>query len=152
MSCGIRKCVLVFFLVFAASFLFAQEQDEDYSAASTESASDSEEMDLYYFNLPIERIFIHQRGYYIVYRTSTLGLGTLCVPWEWMNDPKDHRAIYNAVKLGIQPYISYVTNNGEFYQLRINAPLDKRDAIWGEMNSNKVSSDRFDVDTLTLKF
>lgn len=164
MGFDIRKCVLIISLVLASSFLFAQEQDEDYyadSAGTEESAyaesaaegeSSSEEMDLYYYNLPIVRIFTHPRGYYILYRTSSLKVATLCVPWEWISDYRDPRAIYTPVRVGTQPYISYITNNGEFYQIRINAPADSRDATWGAISSSKVPNENFDADTLTLKF
>ena len=141
MSCGIRKCVLVLSLFLAASFLFAQEQD----------AAGSGDLDFYYYNLPIVRIFRHNRGYYIVYRTHGAGFAAMCVPWEWFSN-NESRAVYMPVKAGIQPYVSYITNNGEFYQIRINAPADTKDAIWGKIGPNNVPNENFDVDTLTLKF
>ncbi len=143
----IKKCVLLLAFVFAAAFLFAQDQDQSYYADN----AGTEELDLYYFNLPIVKIFNHPRGYYILYRTPSLKIGKLYVPWEWM-DYTDHRAIYNTVRVGVSPYVSYVTNSGEFFQIRINASVDPRDSTWGVISSGRVPDEYFDVDTLTLQF
>ena len=139
MRYGIRKCVLALSLVFAASFLFAQE------------GGGVRESDLYYYNMPIVRILEHPRGYYILYRTPSNGIGALCVPWEWF-DQNDSRAIYAVARVGVQPYFSFITNNGEFYQIRINGSADKRDETWGKIGSARLPDENFDADSLTLKF
>ena len=148
MRYGIKKCVLALFLVFAAAFLSAQEGDYQEQAYAEESGG-SGELDLSYVNLPIVKIYNHPRGYYILYRTTDLRVGRLYVPWEWI---ADHRAFFFPTKSHIDPYVSYVTNNGEFFQLRINAPADVRHSTWGEATSNSVPDDNFDVDEPVLVF
>ena len=149
MHCGIKKCMLVVFLVFAASFMFAQEQGGGASASS--AGGGVRESEFYYYNLQIVKLLNHPRGFYILYRTPNNGVGELCVPYEWFYT-NDSRAIYNTARAGVQPYISFITNNGEFYQIKVHGSADKRDGTWGEISSSRVPDENFDVDSLTLQF
>ena len=144
-----KKCVFVLALFVVAGALSAQEQPS-YSGNGSQGGYE-EELDLYYFNLPIVKIFSHPRGYYILYRTSNLRIGEICVPWEWM-DYRDQRAIYSSVPSHTSPYISYITNNGEFFQIKIHGAADPRHSTWGRISSERVPDGRFDADTLVLQY
>ena len=143
-----KKCVFVLALFVVAGALSAQEQPS-YSGNGSQGGYE-EELDLYYFNLPIVKIFSHPRGYYILYRTSNLKIGEIYVPWEWM-DYRDQRAVCNTVPGNIPPYISYITNNGEFFQIKIYGAANPSHSTWGRISSERVSDERFDVDTLALQ-
>ncbi len=145
MSPSMQKIAIVFVFLFSVACLFAQE-------GAYSQRSDSEELDLYYYNVPIVRIYYHQRGYYVLYRTSDNGIAKMCVPLEWMK-VGDTRAMYNTVRAGVAPYFSYITNNGEFFQLRINVSTDKGDLTWGGIISkDKVPDESFDIETVDIYF
>ena len=145
MRCGIKKCVLALSLVCAASFLFAQEE------GGSSRSSGVVESELYYYNRPIVKIFDHPRGYYILYRTLSHEVKSMCVPSEWFGYD-DHRAFYDFARPGVEPYISYVTSNGEFRQIRIIASRDVRDLTWGRVSSNTIPDEYFDTESVTLQF
>lgn len=154
MSLTIKKMLLALLVLLAAACLAAQEQPAEETASTAEQNAgeeDTAELDLYYFNLPIVKIFTHPRGYYILYRTSNLKIGKMYVPWEWM-DFRDQRAIYDTVRNGVAPYVSYVTNSGAFHQIRIHASGDLHHETWGVIGSSSVPDENFDIDQIELQF
>ncbi len=155
MSLTMKRIILAFAVIFvlAGSFSVSAQTQGQNNTQQTEQSGNSEEedLDLYYINLPIVKIFTHPKGYYILYRSSNLKIGKLYVPWEWM-DFRDQRAIYDTVGKGVNPYISYITNNGSFYQLRIKASANLFHPTWGVIGSSSIPDENFDVDSLNIIF
>lgn len=153
MSLAIKRILLALIVLFVlAGGVFAQSQTQnDAQTEQNGNSSEEEELDLYYINLPIVKIFTHPKGYYILYRSSNLKIGKLYIPWEWL-DYRDQRAVYDTVSGDVSPYVSYITNSGEFYQIRIKASANLFHSTWGTIGSTTISDDNFDVESVEIVF
>ncbi len=154
MSLAMKKIILslaVIFMTAGGLFVSAQTQEQDNVRQTDQTETSEEDLDLYYINLPIVKIFTHPEGYYILYRSSNLKIGKLYIPWEWM-DYRDQRAVYDTVGTGVNPYISYVINNGSFYQLRIKASANLFHPTWGVIGASEIPDENFDVESVNINF
>lgn len=112
----------------------------------------SEESDMYYTNVTVLKIFPHKLGYYVIYRrASSLKSAEFFIPWKWF-DRRDSRAVLNLTDQNISPYLSIMTKAGEFDHVRITAPSDFTDPVWGTLQSETPFNDKFNVEKLTLEY
>ena len=96
--------------------------------------SDTEELpDLYYINVPIERIFPSVDGYIIQYRSSSAIIATIGVPIEWFTDAAGRAEIVRLQSGWDWPTMSIFYSNGEFSHVRLYVHRSKAHQTWGNI-------------------
>ena len=111
----------------------------------------STESEFYYVNVQILKIFPHKLGYYVIYRRAGLKTGEVYIPQKWF-DRRDQRAVMNLTDQNINPYLSFMIKNGEFNHVRVIAPKDIRNQVWGLINESEIPAEKFNVEKLPLEF
>ncbi|MEL3909336.1 MAG: hypothetical protein P1P64_10080 [Treponemataceae bacterium] len=111
------------------------------------------ESELFYVRVKVVRAFMHQKGYYIVYRTSNMGLAEVSIPYSWFK-PNDKRAHLVNSSGRIDPYLSLYTKNGEFNHIKVALPVDNpKDPIWGLLRAPSDYDSNFEnVETIEFKY
>jgi hypothetical protein len=111
------------------------------------------ESELYYVNIPIEKVYPYNKGYAVVYRSGVNQLGTVYIPHSWFRHDL-HKA--ELLKLGPgkrKPSMSIFYKEGEFHAVRLYVARHGSDSTWGIIGSNINIDDRFEgVETLDIKF
>ncbi|MCL2266194.1 MAG: hypothetical protein FWC17_01195 [Treponema sp.] len=68
-----KKLIFVLFIFALVTPVFAQ-------------SNSAQSQDMYYINVPVERIYITTQGYVIQYRSGSSILGTIGIPIEWFGN------------------------------------------------------------------
>ena len=133
-----KKAILfsLLLVICSAVFVFAQDSDEDHLYAKT---------------VMIDKIYIHQDGYKILYWKSDGEFATFYIPMDWFTSAssKAELVLDNDPSY---PYFSVFWLNGEFDHIRIYAYNTYAHPSWGTLDMRYDFSDKFDVDTLDLDF
>jgi hypothetical protein len=111
----------------------------------------AEESNLYYVNVPILKIFPYKLGYYVIYRRSGLKTGEAYIPKGWFS-PGDQRAILNQTDPGIEPYMTIVTDKGQFDYVQLVVAKDLNNPTWGNLSPGTPIEDKFKIDKLSLEY
>lgn len=115
--------------------------------------ADVKESDLYYVRVKIVRAFMHKNGYYIIYRTSDMGMAEVAIPYSWFK-PNDKRAHLVKSSGRIDPYLSLYTKNGEFSHIKVALPTeDPKNSVWGLLRAPSDYDSKFEnVETIEFKY
>jgi len=89
--------------------------------------------DIYYINVPVERIIPTKTGYIVQYRTSSNLLGTIGIPNEWFSDPAGSAEKLRLPSGGDWPSMSVFYRNGEFSHVRLYIHRVKGHQTWGNI-------------------
>ncbi|AIN94699.1 hypothetical protein [Treponema putidum] len=111
-----------------------------------------DEADVYYVNVQILRIFTHSDGFYVIYRRAGLKHAEVFIPKSWL-EPKDGRARMELVNTRVNPYLSFYIKDGKFDHIKIAAPRDLGNPVWGTLKAPNEYDSKFEgIETLELKF
>lgn len=138
------RIIVCLFVLFAAP-LFAQESEKN-----AESAKNTES-EVYYVSARILKIFLHPKGYRVIYRTTGLKTAEAYVPFKWSN-PGDGRAVFTQVSGRVSPYITFFLRNGEFDFVKVAVPKDPKHYSWGILKAPVKYNDKFEQDALEVRF
>jgi hypothetical protein len=142
------------FMVLNSPPVFAQE--------ATETAPRGERMEdrwgkeniseLYYVNVPIEKVYPYRLGYVVLYRKGNNELGRAYLPYEWFRVGADQKA--ELIQLGdgkTWPCMSVFYKEGAFHAVRLYVSKRESHLTWGNIPSNVNLDDRFQgVETVDL--
>jgi hypothetical protein len=106
----------------------------------------------FYINVPVEKIYIHQKGYVVQYRAGTLLINTVYIPIEWFRDAGGKADIINLPPGKSWPYLTVFTKDGQFSHLRLYVRREATHETWGNISSNVNIDDRFEVEEIKLEF
>lgn len=110
------------------------------------------ESDLYYVNVKVVRAFMHNKGYYVIYKTSMKDMAEVFIPYSWFK-PGDNRAKLKNASGRIDPYLSLYSKNGQFHHINVVLPIENpSDLVWGTLRSPKDYDDKFNVETVEFKY
>ena len=128
-------------LLCQGTFLFAQ------------TISKYQESEYYYFNFPIEKIYIHRLGYMILYRRNSNFTARTFVPHEWFNSVNSKgEIVYLGSGLEMPSMIVYY-KNGEFSHVRLRVRKNKLHETWGVIPLNANADEYFkDIEEVKLQF
>lgn len=111
--------------------------------------------DFYVKTLPIVKVYDHNLGYRIVYMKSNFELTAIYIPKGWFQTASETgeppKAELVAGKDSSYPYFSVFWKSGEFDHIRIYLQSNLNDPSWGDLNPTVDISEKFNVETLTLK-
>ena len=112
---------IIFALIFLAMLTPAFSQNNNRNT----------ETDMYYINVPIEKIYQTSLGYVILYRKGTNQLGTVSVPNEWFTDAAGRAEMMRLPSGPDWPTMSVFFKNGEFSHVRIYVHRVSGHRSWG---------------------
>ena len=115
----------------------------------------AETSDFYVKTLPIVKVYDHTLGYRIVYMKSNFELTAIYIPKGWFQTASETgeppKAELVAGKDSSYPYFSVFWKSGEFDHIRIYLQSNLMDPSWGDLDQTVDISEKFNVETLTLK-
>ncbi len=115
----------------------------------------AETSDFYVKTLPIVKVYDHNLGYRIVYMKSDFELTAIYIPKSWFQTASETgeppKAELVAGKDSSYPYFSVFWKSGKFDHIRIYLQSDLMDPSWGDLDPTVDISEKFNVETLTLK-
>jgi len=115
-----KKLIILLVLLAMLTPVFAQNNSSDKD-------------DMYYLNVPVERIITTRDGYIVQYRTSGNVLGTIGIPVEWFSDSAGSAEIVRLATGGDWPSMSVFYRNGEFSHIRLYIHKAKGHSTWGNV-------------------
>jgi len=113
-----KKLIIVLFFLALVTPVFAQNSPDNH--------------DIYYVNVPIEKIYVTREGFVIQYRTQT-GTGIIGVPNGWFTDPAGKADIINLQSAGSWPSMSVFYHDGQFSYVRLYVQRSKGHFTWGSI-------------------
>lgn len=115
------------------------------------TAQKIDEADIYYFNVPILKVFVHNKGYYVIYRRADLKTEEAFIPHKWFL-PSDGRAQLQKINDRINPYLAVYVKAGKFDFTKLVLPKNPKNPVWGILNNASQYDDSFNNEALELKF
>lgn len=117
-----RKLIILLIVIAISSPVFAQN-----NATNTATGVDG---DLYYHNVPVERIYSSLEGYIVQYRKGVNQIGTIGVPNAWFTE-LGRRAEIIKLPSGLDwPSMTVFYENGEFKFVRLYVHRVKGHSTW----------------------
>ena len=139
-----KKAVLLTVLValIAGSSLFAQESTPKYK-----------ESEYYYYNVPIEKIYVYRLGYIVIYRKGANQLARTYLPANWFTDIGGKGEIVYLGSGAEWPSMTVYDKSGTFSHVRLRLRRDRNHETWGVVPLNINIDDYFkDIEDVKLEF
>ena len=115
----------------------------------------AETSEFYVKTLPIVKVYDHNLGYRIVYMKSDFELTAFYIPKDWFKTASETgeppKAELVSGKDSSYPYFSVFWKGSEFDHIRIYLQSDLNNPSWGDLDPTVDISEKFNVETLTLK-
>ena len=89
--------------------------------------------DVYYKNVPVERIIPTNTGYVILYRGSSNALAVIGIPNEWFSDAAGCAEMVRLADGGDWPSMSVFYKNGDFSHVRLYIHKVRGHHTWGNI-------------------
>jgi len=86
--------------------------------------------DMYYINVPVERVYLAYEGYLIQYRNGANTLGTIGIPYEWFTDSASRAEIMKTPPGRDWPSMSVFYKDGEFSHVRLYVHRTRSHITW----------------------
>jgi hypothetical protein len=131
-----KLSLLAFIGFMVIGILPAAAQESKWGKANTS--------ELYYVNLPVEKVYTYRNGYIVIYRKNINTLGTAYLPYQWFR-ANDKRA--ELVKLSdgkTWPSMSVFYKDGKFHAVRVYVAKRPSHQTWGMVPSATNLDDRFE--------
>jgi hypothetical protein len=109
--------------------------------------------ELYYVNVPIEKVYPYRLGYVVVFRKGINTLGRAYIPYEWFRANSKKAEIVEIGDGKVWPCMSVFYKEGAFHSVRLYVARKKSHQTWGNISSNVNIDDRFEgVEEVKLGF
>jgi len=118
-----KKLIIVLIFLSVISPLFAQNNPDN-------SKQDGQS-NVYYINVPIEKIYLAGTGYVIQYRKSTSTIGTVGIPYTWFTEAGSTAELVKLPKGPNWPNMSVFYRDGKFSHIRLYTHWQKSHQTWG---------------------
>jgi hypothetical protein len=113
-----KKLIVVLIFMAVISPVFAQ----NYSSGSSGN--------MYYHNVPIEKIYMSGPGYVVQYRKGVNEVGTVGLPYEWFTKAGSYAEIMKLPPGADWPSMSVFYKDGSFNYVRLYVHSSKRHTTW----------------------
>jgi hypothetical protein len=145
-----RIFIVLIVLLFAVALpVFAQDAG---SEESPSGISPEHESDMFYVNIPIEKVYPYQKGYVVVYRNNNQ-LAETYIPIEWFSGSNGKADLIQMGTGKRWPYLTVFYQSGEFSHLRLYVRKDIGHESWGNIPGGVNIDNRFEgVETIILEF
>ena len=109
--------------------------------------------DLYYLNVPIEKVYPYRKGYVVLYRKGANNLGRAYIPFEWFRNNVGKAQLIQIGDGKAWPCMSVFFKEGAFYGVRLYVSRRPSHLTWGMISSIVNIDDRFEgVESIDLSF
>ncbi|MDR0302213.1 MAG: hypothetical protein LBI04_07885 [Treponema sp.] len=139
-----KKLIIVLFFLALVSPVFAQNNSND----------EEGNPNVYYANVPVEKIYLAGTGYVVQYRMSTSQIGTIGIPYSWFTDAASTAELVRLPKGPNWPNMSIFYKDGNFSHIRLYVHGHKSHQTWGVTPQGADVSRYFpeDKDSFNFKF
>jgi hypothetical protein len=106
--------------------------------------------DLYYVNVPIEKVYPYRKGYVVLYRKGANELARAYIPFEWFKATVRKAELIQLGDGKTWPCMSVFYKDGAFHGVRLYVSKRLSHLTWGVISSVVNIDDRFEVDSIDL--
>jgi len=89
--------------------------------------------DLYYVNVPIEKVYTYRKGYVVQFRRGINALGTAYIPFEWFGRDMRKAEVLYLRPGAMWPCMSVFFKDGAFHGVRLYVSKNKTHITWGNL-------------------
>ena len=100
-------------------------------SVNAQEISEEKKSEFYYVTVPIEKVYLHSKGYVILYRKTPIELGRVYIPVEWFTDPTGQGDLIALGSGRTWPHLTVYYKNGEFSHLKLFVRRSKTHETWG---------------------
>ena len=150
---GLFAGILAFscFMIFNPPAVVAQQAGGGRSMEERWGAGNISE--LYYVNVPIEKVYPYRLGYVVLFRQGANALGQAYIPYEWFRGADRKAQLFQLPDGKNWPSMSVFYKEGEFYGVRLYVAKRQSHLTWGIVPSNVNLDARFEgVESIDLSF
>ncbi|MDR2313390.1 MAG: hypothetical protein LBE02_02525 [Spirochaetaceae bacterium] len=122
-----KTLALLFFTGFLALSALPLAAQQDWGPANTS--------ELYYINVPIEKVYSYRKGYVVVYRKGLNSLGRAYIPFEWFRPAVAKAELIQIGDGKTWPCMSIFYKEGAFYAVRLYISRRSSHQSWGSIPS-----------------
>ena len=134
-----KKLIIVLFIMALALPVFAQTKITG-------------SHDMYYINVPVEKIYPTKDGYIIMYRSSSI-IASVGIPNEWFSNAGGKAELIRLPVAGDWPTLSVFYVEGEFSHVRLYVHRAKSHHTWGSLPQGIDVSKYFeDKESFNIKY
>jgi hypothetical protein len=115
--------------------------------------SEKNESEMYYVNVPLEKIYQYRLGYILTYRKGVNQMAQVYIPNEWFTDAAGKADLIKLPAGRNWPSLSLYYRKGEFSHLKLYYHASRAHDTWGIVPLNVNIDDRIEnVDSIELEF
>jgi hypothetical protein len=109
--------------------------------------------ELYYVNIPIEKVYPTRLGYIVMYRSGVNKIATAYIPYQWFRAETSKADLVQMGAGKTWPCMSIFYKEGAFHAVRLYVSAKASHQTWGTIPSNVNLDSRFEgVETLTIDY
>lgn len=139
-----KRFLLVMVLCVLAAFpLFAQD------SAGGAFGRFKNESEMYYISVPIDKVYLHQLGYVVSYRSGYTQRRAF-IPLEWFSRANGKANLVKIPTGNVWPYLVVYYRNGEFSHVVLNIKDSLAHQSWGTIPGDLDLSEEFKIDELRI--
>ncbi|MDR2210793.1 MAG: hypothetical protein LBO65_04905 [Spirochaetaceae bacterium] len=131
-----KNVSLLFLTGFLALGVLPLAAQQDWGPANTS--------ELYYVNVPIEKVYPCRKGYVVVYRKGLNTLGRAYIPFEWFRSSVSKAELVQIGDGSAWPCMSVFYKEGAFHAVRLYVSRRNSHQTWGNIPSTVNLDDRFE--------
>jgi len=115
--------------------------------------SEENSSDMYYINVPVEKIYPSGKGYIVQYRKGINSIGSVGFPNEWFTDAGGKAELIKLPPGKNWPTMTVFYKKGEFSHVRLYVHRVKGHETWGNVPQTADVSKWFsDPDNIKIEF
>lgn len=107
--------------------------------------------DYYYVQVPLEKVFLHQRGYVVSYRSGPTALKQAYLPIEWFTETAGRGDLIKHKGGNDWPYMVIYYKDGKFSHVVLHVRYEAGHESYGALPRGIQIDDRFDVEEIVLE-
>lgn len=138
-------------LVLAAVCTGVMAQEAESGADGQDSGrNENKWASITYYNVPIYKVLDSKKAFVVIYskNLSRSGSGKTTIPKKWARGTVDNprKLKFRTTTGNLQPFMTVVTEGGEFKRVILTMPASKANRVWGVAKESAVKD--ADKDTL----
>lgn len=124
------------------------------TAVFAQDSSNSEENNFNYTSVQIFKVLDSADAYIVTYAKDKIGrdsIGVVTIPKKWTKD-LPRKLEFRTLPNGLNPYMTVIYNNGEFYKVWLTVSPNRMNKVWGVASPNSSTGDVDSVESIKLEF
>jgi len=121
-------------------------------AGTAVTISEGNKSEFYYVNVPLEKVYPHQKGYMVLYRKSGSVLTRAYLPLTWFSESAGKAELLKLDHGTVWPYMTVYYKNGAFDHVRLFVRREMSHQSWGNFPQGTSLDAEFEAEDLKLEF